>query len=271
MNAHLRAVFHGVDRVRHAEPRPVDAPFVEGDAAEDRRLNTGLEPQELVGAERDVRLAALERLVAIVQREERVVTRKGRLRDRRALAEHGQQERYPEQQVRRDVLDVPRVEARAVRHVGIVREVAGTTVDHPARVAARAEGEIVALEQGHLEAAQGRVARDPVPLTPPPITTTSTSAARSRRSEPVDTIETRNASRWRPRSHITCRSSRDRASNLPETAAGPYRGGDGQDRRSPRPTGRRAALAALGVLGCSLFARRDPGRGTRTAPPGARK
>ena len=39
-------------------------------------------------------------------------------------------------------------------------EVADAAVDHPARVAARAEGEVVALEEDDLQAAQREVARD---------------------------------------------------------------------------------------------------------------
>ena len=48
------------------------------------------------------------------------------------------------QQVRRNALNVPRIEARRVGDVGVVREVAGPAVDHAARVAAGAERQVAA-------------------------------------------------------------------------------------------------------------------------------
>ena len=173
-------------RVGDAEPGAVDAPLVEGDAAEDAADEPGLEFAQLVTVQPDVRLTVFERLIAIVDAEERVV---GRELDAggEATAENRHQERDAEQQVRRDVLDVPRVEARAVGDVGVVRQVARAAVDHPARVAAGAEGDVVALEQGRRQAAQSASRRTPVPFTPPPMTITSRSsprpeASRSRRA-----------------------------------------------------------------------------------------
>src|SRR5690606_31164598 len=102
----------------------------------------------------------------IVKLEERVVegelhARGGALR----LAEGGQ-ERDAEEQVGRDVLDVPGVEARRVGDARILGEIPGSTVDHPARVAARPEPDVVALEEGDPQTAQGRVASHPGAVDP---------------------------------------------------------------------------------------------------------
>jgi hypothetical protein len=156
----LGAALDGVDRVGDAQPGTVDTPFVEGDAAEDAADEAGLEFAQLVAVQPDVRLTVFERLIAIVDAEERVVGRELSASGE-ASAEDRHQERDPEQQVRGDLLDVPRVEARAVGDVGVVRQVAGAAVNHPARVAAGAEGDVVALEQSCRQAAQGAIAQDP--------------------------------------------------------------------------------------------------------------
>jgi hypothetical protein len=56
---------------------------------------------------------------------------------------------------------LPESRQLALGDVRVVRQVARAAVDHPAVVAARAEGEVVALEQRDLQPAHRRVARDP--------------------------------------------------------------------------------------------------------------
>ena len=105
-----------------------------------------------------MRLAVLEWLVAVVGLEEAIHQLEEDLRASAAV--DGDEEGNAEEQVRRDALDVTGVAARALGDLGIVGEVAEATVDHPAGVAAGAEGQIVALEQSDREAAHRRVARD---------------------------------------------------------------------------------------------------------------
>jgi hypothetical protein len=100
-----------VERVGHRKPRAVDAPLVERYSAEQPELRphgeAGLERQELVHREPRVRLAPLERLVTIVGFKERV----DELQAHRAEnpPPHRHQEGDPEQEVRRDGLDMTRV------------------------------------------------------------------------------------------------------------------------------------------------------------------
>ncbi len=153
-----RAALHGVDGVGHAEPRPVDAPLVEAEAPGEVPRDARLQRAQLVDGEARVGLAALEGLVLIVGREERVHERVHEAPLARVL--HGHEERDAEEQVRGDGLDVAGVAAGGLGDVRVVREVAGAAVDHPAGVAAGAEGEVVALEEDDLEAALGGVPGD---------------------------------------------------------------------------------------------------------------
>src|SRR6185312_9682217 len=68
----LGAVLLGVDGVQDAEPRAVDAPLVERDAAGVLADEAGLELREIARVEPRVRLAVLERLIRVVRAEVRV-------------------------------------------------------------------------------------------------------------------------------------------------------------------------------------------------------
>src|SRR5690606_39012961 len=141
----------------HAQTYAVDAPCVEAHAAAGRH-EPWLELSDLLAAAADVGLAALEALVAIVDAKEGVV--RGEAREGVGALRSGHQERQTKEHVRRDALDVTRVQARRVRNVRILRQVARPAVNHAARVATRPEGDVVALEQSHPQTAQGGIPRD---------------------------------------------------------------------------------------------------------------
>jgi hypothetical protein len=157
-NEDLRPALDRVDRVLDAEAGPVDPPFVEAQTADEIAVEPGLELPELVRRKARVRLAPLERLVLVVGLEEGVHEREEHPALTRPLDRH--QERDAEEHVRRDRLDVARVAARGLGDLGVVGQVAGAAVDHPARIAAGAESKIVALEQRDTEAAHRGVASD---------------------------------------------------------------------------------------------------------------
>ena len=100
----------------------------------------------------------LERLVVVVRAEVRVDEVEQDALARPRLDRH--EKRHPEEQERRDMLDVPGVPAGLLGHVRGGRQVPHAAVDHPARVAAGAEGQIVALEEDDLQPAQRKVACD---------------------------------------------------------------------------------------------------------------
>src|SRR5690606_930518 len=76
------------------------------------------------------------------------------------LGQYRHQEGHPKQHVRGDLLDVAGVETGADRHLGCLEEITRSPMDHPARVPARADSEILFFDEGDLEAAQREVASD---------------------------------------------------------------------------------------------------------------
>jgi len=155
---HPGPALDGVDRVGDAEASAVDAPLVERHGPDDVGLDARLEAADLLGREAGVGLAALVGLVAVVRLEEGVDEGQHDLGPAASLDR--EDERDAEQEVGRDGLDVAGVAARLLGDLGVVREVADAPVDHAAGVAAGAEGEVVPLEEGDLEASHGGVAGD---------------------------------------------------------------------------------------------------------------
>ncbi len=158
-------------RVEHAEPEGVDPPLVEGDRAVQAGPERWLELVELAGREAGGRLAPLQRLEAVIGAEVGLVGVPGRpLPERRPLLPGGEghQERDPEEQVRRDLLDVAGVPARQGRDLPVGDHVPDAAVDHPGAVAAGADAEVGLLQQEHGEATQREVARGPDAVDPAP-------------------------------------------------------------------------------------------------------
>ncbi len=158
MNENLRAALPCVDRIERAEASPIDSPLVERYAANLGAREPRFELRDLVRGKPRVRLATLQRLIFVVRAKvgvEQLEHDAGR-RTRR----DGHQEWNAEQQERRDLLDVPRVAARIARDRRVLRQIANSAVNHPARIAARAEREVIALEECDLHAPEREISGD---------------------------------------------------------------------------------------------------------------
>ncbi len=162
MRVDLRPVLLGIERVEDTKANAVDPPLVEGDAARVPSDKPRLDAQELRGVEAGVELRVLEGLVVVVGAKVGVDELE---QDAAFFAlRDGHQERDPKQEERRDLLDVARVTARRFRHAGVRLEVADAAVNHPARVAARAERQIVPFEEDDAQIAQREIARNARPV-----------------------------------------------------------------------------------------------------------
>ena len=102
---HHGAALGCVERVGGAEPRRVDAPFVEREGALDAPRQRGFESQRFGAREPRVRPPVLEGLVAVVHLEPDL----DQLGSDRVLREDRHHERNAEDQMRRDALDRARV------------------------------------------------------------------------------------------------------------------------------------------------------------------
>ena len=120
-----------------------------------------LELVELLGGEARRGLPALQRLEEIVRPDVDLGRVPGRsIAERRPLLprRERQEERDPEQEVRRDPLDVPGVAAGERGDVPVGEHVADAAVDHPGRVAARPDPVVGLLEEQDPKSAHGTVA-----------------------------------------------------------------------------------------------------------------
>ena len=149
--ADRRSVSRCAAGVERAEPKRIDPVLVHRDGAERSRDHPGFQLVQLVVGEPRVRLAVLERLVAIVRLEVavRAVQQRAVLERRfpRPVWLHRVEEGNAKQQVRRDALDVSAVQTGETRHLRVGHQVADAAVDHPAVRAGRAGGEVLLLDQ----------------------------------------------------------------------------------------------------------------------------
>ena len=155
-----RAVPDSVPGVERAQTKDVHGPLVRAHGADDLGVDARLEDEQLLTRQLRGPLAPLERLKSIVGLEVGVAELVHPARLRRPI-EDGQKEGDPKQEVRRDLLDVARVQTREARHVAVRLHVPDAAVDHPARGPARGGPQIPLIEDGHAEAPEGGVARDP--------------------------------------------------------------------------------------------------------------
>ena len=154
MHANFRAALARIHRISDAQARAVDAPFVEGNATRGATDQPRFQLIDLVTAQPHVVLTRLERLIGVVQIEESIDCRERDFRLQRVATEDRHQERDAEQQMRRDALDVPRIQARALGDCRVVGQVARAAMDHAAGVATGTEGNVVAFEERDLEPSQ---------------------------------------------------------------------------------------------------------------------
>ncbi len=168
-----------VDRVGDAEPRAVDPPLVEAEAAHQVAVQPRLELAELVGRQARVRLAALERLVVVVRLEEGV-RRAGRGGARAVRSRTGQGRgsgragaaRSPGCGPSRGTISRSPAD-RCVRYLGPPWIM---PLELPLAPNARSLRSNRATLRPRCEASRAT----PTPFTPPPMTTTSTSVSARR-------------------------------------------------------------------------------------------
>src|SRR5208337_5350251 len=109
-----------------------------------------------------VGLAALQRLKAVVHLEADL----DELGPERTGPEDRHEKGNPEDEVRRNALDVPGIDAGVERHLRVFLQVAQASVDHAGGSPGPAPPELALLDEYDPHAAQGEVARDPRAVDP---------------------------------------------------------------------------------------------------------